>query len=270
MGLCKLCLKERNLQLSHFMPKAAFRSLRGVLSKNPNPTLVTNNAMVRTSYQMTDYLLCEECEDRFNRLGERWVLPRIASKSRFPLLESVSSAPVVQTISVASLHACAGIPGIDVEKITYFAMSILWRSAAHDWKKIVSRVELGPYLEGVRRWLLGEIPFPENIWLLVTVASGNKGIFTIAAPIPYQRTPYHAIIFYIPGIEFVFCIGKQVDPIMRKFCVYTMADHPIGISDGVAVRLQILMDKFISGGVGRTKLDGWLEREKQFGIRKAP
>jgi hypothetical protein len=32
MGICKLCLKTRDLQLSHFMPKAAFRSLRGVLT----------------------------------------------------------------------------------------------------------------------------------------------------------------------------------------------------------------------------------------------
>ena len=177
---------------------------------------------------------------------------------------------MIQTIPDASLHACLGIPKIDVEKLAYFAMSILWRSAAHDWKKEVSRVELGPYCEKVRQWLLGEIAFPKNIWLLITVASGNKDVFTIVPPVPFQRTPYHSIIFYIPGIEFAFCIGKEVHPILRKYCVYTMPDNPISISNGVAARLKIVMDKFIAGGVGRTKLEGWLAREKQFGVIKTP
>src|ERR1700688_4620162 len=117
MGICKLCLRKRKLMLSHFMPKAAFKSLRGVLTKNPNPTMVTRNAMVRTSYQLTDYILCSECESRFDYLGERWVLPRIATKTMFPLLDKVRHAPLDQQIPGATLHRCANTPGIDIEKL---------------------------------------------------------------------------------------------------------------------------------------------------------
>jgi len=264
MGICKLCLKKRPLMLSHFMPKAAFRSLRGVLTKNPNPTMVMRDAMVRTSYQLTDRVLCGDCEGRFDRLGERWVLPRTAAKTRFPLLETVRNAPVDQDIPGATLHRCEGVSGIDVEKLTYFAMSIFWRAATHHWKQKVSRLELGPYEEKIRAWLLGDASFPKDMSLIVTLASENKDIFTIVAPVPVQTSPYHGFIFYVPGIEFLLCVGKEVSPTMRKFCVYTMADHPIGISTGVVIRLKSIVDKFISDGAGLIKLDAWLEREKKF------
>ena|SRR6516162_10009359 len=62
-------------------PRAASKSLQSVLEKNPNPTIVTDKVMVRTSAQMSDYLLCAECEARFDRNGERWILPRISHGS---------------------------------------------------------------------------------------------------------------------------------------------------------------------------------------------
>jgi len=264
VGICKLCLKERRLVLSHFMPKAAYRSLRSVIMKNANPTMVTKDAMVRTSYQMADYVLCEECEARFDRLGERWVLPRIASKTVFPLLDAVRKAPIDQEIPGAASHACSGIPEINVEKLTYFAMSIFWRAAVHDWKGMVSNIELGPYLERIRLWLLDREPFPRDMSLLVTLAAENKNVFTIIPPLQMQATPYHVFLFYVPGVEFVLYVGKEVVPTIKKFCVFTMPDHPIGISTGVAVRLETMLNKFVGGGTGMAKLGKWLDREEKF------
>jgi len=106
--------------------------------------------------------------------------------------------------------------------------------------------------------------------LIVTLASENKDVFTIIAPVPVQASPYHGFIFYIPGIEFLLCVGKQVSPTMRKFCFCTIGDHPIGVSTGVAIRLKSMSDKFISDGAGPAELHGWLEREKKFERKKSP
>jgi hypothetical protein len=246
MGTCKLCLGQRDLMLSHFMPKAAFKSLRSVLTKNPNPTMVTREVIVRTSYQLTDYVLCSECENRFSFHGERWVLPRIATKSRFPLLDAVRNAPLIQKIPNATVHDCSNNPNIDIARLSYFAMSVFWRAATHDWK-VVSKIDLGPYEEKVRAYLAGSAPFPQHVALLVTVAPNNKDIFTIIPPMAFDTAAHHTFIFYVPGIEFTLCVGKAISPIMKKFCVQTVGDHPIGISAGMPERLHFPLISDLGG-----------------------
>jgi hypothetical protein len=72
---CSLYLQDRLLCKSHLLPKAMYKTLRSKTDiQNPNPILIGGGVPHRTSEQAQDYLLCEECEDRFRRLGENWVL----------------------------------------------------------------------------------------------------------------------------------------------------------------------------------------------------
>jgi hypothetical protein len=42
--------------------------------KNSNPVHVTASQATTKSFQVKEYLLCPECEDRFRLSGEEWVL----------------------------------------------------------------------------------------------------------------------------------------------------------------------------------------------------
>lgn len=65
--------------------------------------------------------------------------------------------------------------GIDTDKLSYHAVSFVWRAAVHVWKTIVlqtTSVTLSPGdIENIRKYLLGEGPFPENVGVVVTVCT---------------------------------------------------------------------------------------------------
>src|ERR1700674_691530 len=86
-GICKLCLNEDDLVMTHLIPAAVFKSLR---SEGQDATSVTATRRLQISRQFQAPLLCATCEDRLNKGGETWVLARMARqipRARFPLFE---------------------------------------------------------------------------------------------------------------------------------------------------------------------------------------
>jgi hypothetical protein len=72
LGNCKLCGKENcELQVSHYMPAALY-------PKNIMLEYLPRDKQPLT--EITDFLLCFNCEQRFNRRGESEVLRHIAGK----------------------------------------------------------------------------------------------------------------------------------------------------------------------------------------------
>jgi len=59
---------------SHLIPASMYKTLRAPGKSNPNPTVFGDGYSYTTSKQVSDYLLCEECEQRFRSLGEDWVM----------------------------------------------------------------------------------------------------------------------------------------------------------------------------------------------------
>jgi hypothetical protein len=52
-----------------------YRLLRAPNLKNPNPVhIVRSGTAYATSKQISDYLLCNGCEQRFRREGEDWTM----------------------------------------------------------------------------------------------------------------------------------------------------------------------------------------------------
>jgi hypothetical protein len=80
------------------------------------------------------YLLCAECEGRFNNNGESEVLRWIAPKATrdFPILDLLrKSSPWVHD-NVHARFSGRDI-GLDTDAFAYFALSIVWRAAAARW-----------------------------------------------------------------------------------------------------------------------------------------
>jgi hypothetical protein len=73
-GKCRLCLQDRELRSSHLLPKSMYKLLRNDEFSNPNPFVHGPERSVQTSKQAQQYLLCHDCEQRFSKRGEAWVM----------------------------------------------------------------------------------------------------------------------------------------------------------------------------------------------------
>jgi hypothetical protein len=132
-GICRLCLRQRWLRVSHFLSAFLYRRSLQRGAPNEHPVMMTNKRAVVTSMQVKDYLLCADCEQQFNKCGEKWAAAQVYDGTYFPLLQRLTLAlPFFET---PHLRAVSGIAaGIDTDKLAYFGLSILWRAAAHKWK----------------------------------------------------------------------------------------------------------------------------------------
>jgi hypothetical protein len=91
-GVCKLCQPQKELQSSQFLSAALYKSLLNPEETNLSPYLMSATKTMESSRQIKDYVLCADCERRFNENGERWVLANMAREGKFPLREMLRKA----------------------------------------------------------------------------------------------------------------------------------------------------------------------------------
>ena len=117
-GTCKLCLEEKALQQSHYMPAALY-------PKKQKLQYLTRSSSGAVVEHMKAPLLCMDCERLFDQNGESEVLRYIAPKSikRFPLHEKLRLALPRETDG--SLSRFAGLDvGLDMDKFAYFTLAL--------------------------------------------------------------------------------------------------------------------------------------------------
>jgi hypothetical protein len=238
---CRLCLKHQPLCDSHLLPKAVYRLLRSRINlKNPHPLVLGEGFVTVTSEQARDYLLCENCEQRFHRRGEDWVMRHFYRKQRFRLREMLlESTPSYQDADIRFYEA-SKIPGIDTEAITYFGMSVFWRAAAHSWKLRGERIEidLGCYAEALRTFLLDETAFPIGAALAVQVGIEDKVMEFALPPMSHNEDGFHVHRFTMLGVTFILFVGGRVPREAIEGSFAPMPEHLITIYPQ-AERLQI-------------------------------
>ena len=72
IGRCQLCLEvDIELLSSHYMP-AGFHRI--VQDGGPHATQIVGKVALLSSRQQQAYLLCQNCETRFQQRGEDWVI----------------------------------------------------------------------------------------------------------------------------------------------------------------------------------------------------
>jgi hypothetical protein len=136
IGKCKLCLQTKELQNSHYLPKGAYKINRAPALKNASPVVLSNDQLLQSSAQLSDYLLCSDCEQRFSKNGEAWVLGSVPRNygEKFPILDALNAEVPLLTDGDTKFYAGAKVKSLDMEKIAYFAISVFWRGAVHQWK----------------------------------------------------------------------------------------------------------------------------------------
>lgn len=241
-GKCKLCLRDGvELQASHFLSAGIYRILCDDGEKNPNPWLITPKGAVQTSRQMKARLLCRDCEQRFSKQGENWVLRNCLKKDRrFPLAELLASRTpdICSDTSPTKLYYAAAIPEINVSALAYFAASIFWRGSVHPWNDDGSvPIRLGPFQESFRQYLLGTSTFPVHCALWVAVREGRQIDRLTYAPIGERRDRVHVYKFPMPGLGLSLTVSKHISPDLRKYCFVRGTGNPIVVTD--------LIEKFL-------------------------
>jgi len=215
-GICKLCKQQGELQNSHLLPSACYALIHSRKTANPNPVFVTDRRAYTTSRQIQDYLLCSDCEDRFNKRGEAWVLENCyRGPGRFLLRENLTRyRAVAQHVGILVFEG-ARIPEIDCAKLIFFGMSVFWRAGAHDWPRGNERagIALGSYLDPIGHFLLDETNFPDKMLLVVRVSSLQDGLLGhMNLPESQTNDGFRTHHFAIPGVIFMLSVGGKIPP----------------------------------------------------------
>jgi hypothetical protein len=195
---------------------------------------MTAKVAMQTSRQLQHPLLCRDCEDILNRGGETWLLPLLATiDKKFPLLDLIEQFPPDVLDGDLRAYAISRNPRIEIDKLIHFVMGVFWKASIHSWEggKSSPRIELGPYLEGVRTFLLGETQFPQNMALVLCVSPRENALISISLPYQNSERAVHSFTFHVPGLLCVLNVGKMLRPEMRHVCFATNSAHPILVAD---------------------------------------
>jgi len=237
IGICKLCLLTKDLKDSHLIPRSLYKKSRGSGTKgNQDPLLVTKAARKQSSYQITDYVFCRDCEHRLNVNGEDYVM-RLVSKQNldFPLLDVLQAVPATVKHAEGETYSAADTPTINRDKIAYFAISVFWRASIHTWQlengtKV--KIDLGAkYNEELRQHLMGLTAVPKNVSLQLVVCSDklNRGVFF--APAENQKKKDRTFIFVARGMLFFFRVSNTLEAYQKRLSIVNTADRWITVKD---------------------------------------
>src|SRR6266550_495326 len=245
IGTCKLCTREnQELKESHLMPAGLYRRLLSS-DKNPHPILVTKDGSRSSSEQVTDNVLCAECESRFDRLGENYALRYAASERRFRLLEELQVITPSRTMKEWRGYNQADTPEIKRDELAYFALSVFWRAAIHRWpdtdgNKRKDRISLGTEnTESLRRFLRGEGPVPSTMALFFVVLTDRLSQGSFYTPSLSHKKGYRWFFgFSACGFMFQLIVGKNLDYQNTGTCLVRSPERWIWVRDGEAKTLQ--------------------------------
>jgi hypothetical protein len=214
---CPLCRRpEQDLRVSHFLPAALYSP------RKKKKQYRTRNATGIMQADLQEYLLCGDCETRFNTHGEGYVLKLIAPKSkRFPLHEKLRLALPRSSGDRSALRFSGEDLGLDMDKFAYFALRVVWRGAVHQWMNangtLMAPCKLGDFEEMIRQYLAGEAAFPSNMAVMVLVASDDESRRIFSFPEVSVQDGCLNFRFYARGVFFRVMMG-HVPQMFRDWC----------------------------------------------------
>ena len=234
------------------MPAALYRQSRLDGGSNPNPTLVTVRGRFQSSKPIKDYVLCNDCEELFSRNGERYTMAQVTQKGgrSFPLLQTLYASTPSKEAYGAVFYNENATPMIERDRLSYFALSVFWRSSVHSWHKPFggnNQIDLGEHQEPLRLYLLGQAGFPPKMMLYFVVCKdpfSQNRFYTPSRSSHPGNTATHA--FQARGLNFLLMTGDDITETMGTLCLMTGKDKWIMLRDcqemvaGTEARLEAL------------------------------
>jgi hypothetical protein len=228
---CRLCLQMKDIVESHLAPRGLYDICR---PRHGDPVMITPRIVMHTGRQTKSYLLCLDCEDLLNRSGETWLLPLLATVGKeFPFYDLVTRFPADLTMRDGTAYACAKNPDVDCDMIARFALGVFWKGSAHPWRggSHDPLVDLGPYAEQLREYILGDGPFPIHMTLTVGVVPKPAKVIAFSEPYKSNKGIFTTFTFYVPGIIFALHVGKALADVDKQACFVSNPLHPIVVNE---------------------------------------
>ncbi|MGA3053954.1 MAG: hypothetical protein ABSD63_07085 [Candidatus Korobacteraceae bacterium] len=233
IGVCALCLQERELRDSHLVPKALYRLARAVdRRERPDPVFLASTGRQQTSFQASQYLLCADCERRFDQHGEDWVMRHCyRGRDRFRLRNLLEQSKPIHAADQFTVYCASSVPSLSIAKIVYFCASVFWRASVRDWEssgKKYEAISLGvKYQEKIRQYLLGDADFPANAAVMLVASQLRRPAIAFNFPDTVRAGSCHCHRLHIPGLDFLLSIGHQMEPGTTETCIVRSPHHPI-------------------------------------------
>lgn len=227
VGECRLCLTVTELVDSHFISKSAFKRVRGVGDK-PDPIIIQSDGVSQRSHQITDYVFCHECEQRFHRCGEDTFFRYCYSERRFKLATILQAlTPVTPEDDQSAFYALPTSEHQALQQIGFLGVSIFWKAAVHRWTDqghVIPPVQLEPYTEEFRLFLHGDAPFPEHAALTIEVSPPENRFVALFGTPTTMTLPTNQLHWIdICGIRFHLYVGEQMPVAIKQwFCVFNL------------------------------------------------
>ena len=142
----------------------------------------------------------------------------------FPLLDRLRVAQWISSHEDVRVYSGKAI-GVDTEKLAYFAVSVVWRAGAYKWRNLYSdkrtySIDVEPFLEPMRQYLLGNGPFPQNLTVNVQVATDAQSQQSAYAPSLAAGTPCRIYGFLTCGIHFAVAMDTPLPPQYLETCCH--------------------------------------------------
>ena len=99
---------------------------------------------------------------------------------------------------------------------------------SHSWNEYGEKyntLELGPYEESLRRYLLGQTAFPANVVVFFIICTDTTSKDSFHVPSPGGKQYGTTYTFQARGINFFMTVGKQMLGSLRSLCSVTGADR---------------------------------------------
>ena len=260
-GQCKLCLLNKELVDSHFLPASIYKLCRDTAT-DQNPIVLSRGVAKHSTDQITDYVFCTDCERRLNENGEAWIHENMARPEGFRIRDALEKvAPALATDHFA-VYAGGSVPGLNMDQLSFFALSIFWRAAVHRWPALnagdarMGRLLFNKYEESIRVFLLNGAPMPPDCSLLISVWPWRNPQPPIAfhTPVGKRDQNWHTYSFYIPGLDFKLAIGKGLSPILRRMSAFVAPERYIYASEDGATEMMQSFGKAVNSNVAIGKL----------------
>ncbi len=221
-GTCALCLKNKELRRSHFLGRAIYALNR---DGKDDPVMMTPQLITPTQRQLWCHLLCGNCEQRFSSHGESLIMSLVQRETEFALLDRLNVAMPFQEEPTLSAYSGSAI-GIDTEQLAYYALSVLWRSGVRQWRTLKEQttgVSLGVFEEPIRKYLVGEAPFPKNVVVSVWVCTDIGSRFNTFAPTASKGAPHLTYSLLVRGLWFHIVTGDNLPALLWESCCINSA-----------------------------------------------
>jgi hypothetical protein len=133
------------------------------------------------------------------------------------------------------LYQASSVHGVSIESLVYFCTSVVWRASVADWLSSgheYERISLGNrYQEEIRRYLLGDAEYPQNVVVVVILSQLDRPVLTFNFPRTDRFDFCRSHRVHIPGITFMVMIGKDARRVLGEICILRSQAHPIFIGD---------------------------------------